>query len=162
MGCQSPAPSNQARPALAGARCAREGLRGGRDGRGRGGTWPHLQGSSQPCLTAACPWVTSRAWFSLETRCLPKLLGSLGYGASICLVVLPHHPSPFSRSGISESSGSQITREGEQTPPSPAHQDLSDPLPFLHSPSCSSASLPSALPVLPDNSQPSSLASRYF
>lgn len=126
------------------------------------GPGPTCRAPVSPAAQQPAPGSPPGLGFSLETRGLPKLLGSLGYGASICLVALPHHPGPFSRSGISESSGSQITREGEQTPPSPAHQDLSDPLPFLHSPSCSSASLPSALPVLPDNSQPSSLASRYF
>lgn len=126
--------------------------------------WPLLWGSSQPCLIPA--WltpgsppalkggtVTSWDWFfTRQLMTSQTSWAALVMAPPISLVALPHLPAPISRSGISESSGSQIPREGRQTSPFPAHQNPSDPLPFGHRPSCPSPSLSSALPVLTDNS----------
>lgn len=46
---------------------ARQGPRGGSDGRGRSGSWAPQQGSSQPCLTPACPRSPPGTGVSLET-----------------------------------------------------------------------------------------------
>lgn len=101
-----------------------------------------------PHTSLACPGsppalergtVTSWGWFFTRNLMTPQASwAALVMAPPISLVALPNLPAPISRSGISESSGLQMTREGRQTSLSPAHGNLSDPLPFLHCPSCPS------------------------
>lgn len=158
--CPTPAPTYQAWPSLARAQGAWEGFWVEEMGRGQEVAPPHLQGSDEPCLRPAWPTLGSLLGVGFTRNpCLPKFHTTLVMAPLISLSALPHHTTPFTSFRISESSGSQITRETDI--PLPCHRDLppsSFPLLFfspLHS-------LPSVLPVLLDNSQPSSLASCYF
>lgn len=65
--------------------------------------------------------VTSWGWFfSRNLMCPQASWAALVMAPPVSLAALLHHPGPISGSGISDSSGSQITRKGDRhSPPLP-------------------------------------------
>lgn len=131
-------------------------------GGGPQAAWSHLQGQSSLPHTSLAALGSFLGLFFTRNQCLPKLPASLGIPTRVSLAAFlttkPPSPDPEKLSHLGHRSQGKGDRQTSLSPGTRTCQTPSFP-PLSSRPS---PSLPSALPVLPDNFQPSTLASCYF